>query len=175
MQLSKPRKSATKTTAGRKQRTTARSPLNGAEIPLGSHARNTGGKPGRSGRPPNKLRELLRGTLDDGVSLVHDVILGRATITFSAVCEHCGKTSKGPTKLDDVLALAPTIENRLRAVDIAAKYGLGERSEFSEDVVVENVDKMLAAAEALMSDVDYKAFCRHADTIWNPRGSGRNR
>jgi hypothetical protein len=38
------------------------------------------------------------------------------------------------------------VDNRLRAVDTAAKYGLGERSEFSEDVVTANLDAMLTAA-----------------------------
>jgi hypothetical protein len=38
---------------------TARSPLNGAEIPLGAHPGNTGGKKGRSGRRSQKLSLFL--------------------------------------------------------------------------------------------------------------------
>jgi hypothetical protein len=37
---------------------TAVSPLSGGRIPLGAHPGNTGGKKGRSGRPPNWLREF---------------------------------------------------------------------------------------------------------------------
>lgn len=44
---------------------TAISPRNGAEIPLGAHVANTGGKAGRSGRPPNEFREQLRTILED--------------------------------------------------------------------------------------------------------------
>ena len=44
---------------------TAISPRNGAEIPLGSHANNTGGKPGRSGRPSNEFREQMRQILEN--------------------------------------------------------------------------------------------------------------
>jgi hypothetical protein len=34
------------------------SPNGGARLPLGAHPGNTGGKPGRSGRPPNAFKEL---------------------------------------------------------------------------------------------------------------------
>jgi hypothetical protein len=37
---------------------TAVSPLSGGRIPLGAHPGNTGGKKGRSGRPPNWLRQF---------------------------------------------------------------------------------------------------------------------
>ena len=46
----RPRKTAVKT---------AVSPLNGARIPLGAHPGNTGGKPGRSGRPPKAFKDFL--------------------------------------------------------------------------------------------------------------------
>ena len=39
---------------------TAVSPLSGGRIPLGAHAGNTGGKPGRSGRPPEAFKALCR-------------------------------------------------------------------------------------------------------------------
>lgn len=39
---------------------TARSPKNGAEIPLGAHPGNTGGKPGRSGRPPDEFKQMCQ-------------------------------------------------------------------------------------------------------------------
>lgn len=35
---------------------TAKSPKNGAEIPLGAHPGNTGGKKGRSGRKPDSFK-----------------------------------------------------------------------------------------------------------------------
>lgn len=39
---------------------TARSPITGAEIPLGNHPGNTGGKKGRSGRKPDAWRLELQ-------------------------------------------------------------------------------------------------------------------
>jgi hypothetical protein len=42
---------------------TAVSPLSGGRIPLGAHPGNTGGKKGRSGRPPNWLKNFCDGQL----------------------------------------------------------------------------------------------------------------
>ena len=39
---------------------TARSPVNGAEIPLGAHPGNTGGKKGRSGRTPDEFKRMCQ-------------------------------------------------------------------------------------------------------------------
>jgi hypothetical protein len=39
---------------------TATSPISGGVIPLGAHPGNTGGKKGRSGRLPSKVREACR-------------------------------------------------------------------------------------------------------------------
>jgi hypothetical protein len=39
---------------------TAKSPRSGAEIPLGAHPGNTGGKKGRSGRKPDEFKALCR-------------------------------------------------------------------------------------------------------------------
>jgi hypothetical protein len=153
-------------TERRKKQTTMVSPLSGAVCPTGAHPGNTGGKPGRSGRPSNALREAFRDILDGdagGIDFVRSVIEGRAPLTRA--CAHCGTpASEGANEI-------PSVDNRLRAVDTAAKYGLGERSEFSEDVVVANVDKMLEVAQALMREDDFTVYCRQADAIWNARRS----
>lgn len=47
---------------------TAVSPLNGARLPLGAHAGNTGGKPGRSGRKPNAFIDECE-RLTDAIAL----------------------------------------------------------------------------------------------------------
>ena len=43
---------------------TATSPISGAKIPLGAHPGNTGGKPGRSGRPPDEFKRFLESIRD---------------------------------------------------------------------------------------------------------------
>ena len=56
---------------------TAISPLNGAQIPLGAHPGNTGGKRGRSGRPSNGLKAFLSELRTKPE--VHDAIEAAAT------------------------------------------------------------------------------------------------
>ena len=76
---------------------TARSPLNGAEIPLGAHPRNTGGKKGRSGRPPSAMRELCRLGFEERVAALTRII-------------------------DDPTSRAA---DKIRAMDLLGKYGIG--------------------------------------------------
>ena len=49
---------AEETKTGKKR--TMRSPRSGAEVPTGAHPKNTGGKKGRSGRPPGTWAEFMR-------------------------------------------------------------------------------------------------------------------
>ena len=84
---------------------TARSPLNGAEIPLGAHPRNTGGKKGRSGRPPSAIRERCVGSFEERVSILEEII-------------------------DDPKSRAA---DRIRAMDLLGKYGLGALKEIQGD------------------------------------------
>ena len=140
------------------------SPLNGAEIPLGAHPGNTGGKPGRSGRPPSELRRLMREGAADRLPRLMMIADGNVPLTETCpACGHQGKTA--------VLPVADTGE-MLRANDMLLKYGLGERSEFSEDVVAENVDRMLSVAETVMSADEFKVFARQTDSIWNAERRG---
>ena len=76
---------------------TARSPLNGAEIPLGAHPRNTGGKRGRSGRPPSAMRELCRLRFEERITALTQII-------------DDAKSRDG---------------DKIRAMDLLGKYGIG--------------------------------------------------
>ena len=42
------------------KKTATPSPRSGVALPLGNHPGNTGGKPGRSGRPPDEFKALCR-------------------------------------------------------------------------------------------------------------------
>ena len=80
---------------------TARSPLNGADIMIGDHPRNTGGKRGRSGRPPSAIRIRCRGSFAERVPVLEEII-------------------------DDPKSRAA---DRIRAMDLLGKYGLGALKE----------------------------------------------
>lgn len=74
---------------------TATSPLSGGVIPLGAHPGNTGGKKGRSGRPPSKVRDACR-------------------LAFSQRLKVLKQIADNP---DEDAA------DRIRAVDTLGKYG----------------------------------------------------
>jgi hypothetical protein len=46
-------------TANKTAKTAPPSPKSGVSLPLGAHEGNTGGKPGRSGRPPKAFKDFL--------------------------------------------------------------------------------------------------------------------
>jgi len=162
----KRRKTATKTAtpevtshvAPSKPRT-ARSPINGAEIPLGAHPGNTGGKPGRSGRLPSEVRRACLEAFDHRIPRLMQIADG--AVAFTQECPKCGHKAETPP-----LPVTEVSDMR-NAIDQLGKYGLGEKSEFSADVVTASVDKMLALAETLMRADDYSVYCRQVDAIWN--------
>jgi hypothetical protein len=132
------------------------SPLNGARCP-------TGGKPGNAGggRRPSAVRETCLLAFDERIPRLKMIADG--VMSFTQACPKCGHTeATSPYPVTDA-------GDMINAVDKLARYGLGERSEFSEDVVADNVDRMLQIAQALMSDTDYAAYCRQVDSIWNGR------
>ena len=144
---------------------TARSPINGAEIPLGAHPGNSGGKPGRSGRRPSAVREACLAAFEERIPRL--AMIADGAVTFTQACPKCGHTEETPP-------LPVTEANDMRlAIDTLAKYGLGERSEYSADVVAENVDQMLQLAQRLMAPKDFEIFCRQADDVWNAHNGRR--
>jgi hypothetical protein len=54
-------------------------PEGGARLPLGAHAGNAGGKPGRSGRVPNAFREKCQDLSWDAISSMAEKILADDT------------------------------------------------------------------------------------------------
>ncbi|HEY9227379.1 MAG TPA: hypothetical protein VIP11_12070 [Gemmatimonadaceae bacterium] len=161
----------TRRTAKKKPRTQSRkkqtgvdgsfmvSPLNGARCPTGAHPGNTGGKPGRSGRPASEVREACLLAFDERIPRL--AMIADGIVNFTQACPKCGHTEATPplpvTEVSDMRA----------AIDQLGKYGLGERSEFSGDVVAANVDAMLQLAQSLMSADDFVTYCHQADEVWN--------
>ena len=102
------------------------SPRSGAVVPTGAHPGNTGGKPGRSGRRSDAFKQRLEAIRDEkGMPVLEQVLDGAISYHLTGVCEHCGKTSTGPKKFEDVLKLLPSIDSRLRGVDLSLRYTAG--------------------------------------------------
>jgi hypothetical protein len=79
------------------KKTAKPSPRSGVALPVGAHAANTGGKPGRSGRLPSVVREAMREAFADRIYLLE---------AFA----------------DDA---SLSVSDRLRALEQLARYGLG--------------------------------------------------
>jgi hypothetical protein len=87
---------------------------------------NSGGKPGRSGRPSDEFKAKLEGIRDTkGLPVLEEIIGGTVTYSLNGVCTYCGKTSIGPETLGDVLKLVPSVDSRLRGVDLTMRYSVG--------------------------------------------------
>lgn len=54
------------------------SPINGARMPTGAHPGNTGGKKGRSGRRPDRVRQLAMMGVEEGVYHLRTFVSGQA-------------------------------------------------------------------------------------------------
>jgi hypothetical protein len=107
------------------------SPLNGATIPLGNHPWNTGGKPGRSGRPPSLVRAACREAFDDRIPLLRHIADG--LVPLRETCPRCGFQG------EPAVGGGSDVDERLRALDTLGKYGLGERTGLDREAVEESL------------------------------------
>src|SRR5689334_5686837 len=58
-------------------------PQGGAQLPLGAHPGNTGGKKGRSGRKPDAFVAAMEDALnEDGAPFIRDLMAGRAMLVM---------------------------------------------------------------------------------------------
>jgi hypothetical protein len=98
-------------------------PQGGARLPLGAHPGNTGGKPGRSGRPPDEFREALALIRDEkGLPVLEDILSGRIRYIPLGVCPQCGYESPHDEPVE--IEKRADAADRLRAVDMTLKYTL---------------------------------------------------
>jgi hypothetical protein len=85
---------------------------NSGQFKKGVDPRRGVGKPGRSGRPPSIIRQRLRGSFEDRIKVLEEIA-------------------------DDTKA---STTDRMRALDLMAKYGLGTTST-STDTEGNDVDR----------------------------------
>lgn len=122
-----------------------------------------GPQPG-SGRPTSVLREKLRGVVEDRVGILEAIVDGepmvRTTVSLRSVlpwatCPNCGEKgmeATNPDMVDEITIAAKTSaspRDRIGALDLAAKYGVGTKDELS--VVHPDVVKRLEQTVALIA------------------------
>ena len=121
--------------------------------PDGRGALNSGGTPGNKGggRPSNELRGSMREILEKGLPHLKDFVVGEHAVTLE--CPECGETV-------DVKATRPA--DQLKAIDIAARYGL-PKEPYDEDLIFELWD----ATEGALPELD-PAVIHKIKKAWVP-------
>ena len=97
-----------------------------------------GPQPG-SGRPTNAIRSSFRDIVEDGLPHLKDYATDSRTVEVGKECPGCGETvwvEKPATRPAD----------QLKAIDIAARYGLDEKFDMAL------INELLAAAEEVIGD-----------------------
>ena len=119
----------------------------------------SGGVPGNrggSGGLPSALRERLRGSLADRVQVLEEIAdRPRRLIIECAKCGHATKV--GPPASD---------ADRIRAVDVLAKYGLGTLREVSIDHVRDRLRRTLRTISDTLEPGDAERVIGQLREVW---------
>ncbi len=119
-----------------------------------------GGKPGHkggSGRPRSLIRERLSGVLDEhGVNTLTEILTApRETVV---TCAECGHTMKVRPPSSDA--------DRIRATDVAGKYGVGTLREISTDEVRERLGQTLDLIDQTLQPEDATRLRNLLREVW---------
>lgn len=144
----------------------------------------TGGQPGNAGgtgRPPSAIREHLRGSFSERVGVIEQIADGhpiqRARIPLIAVlpyivCPNCGESGVEPkepaaallVEFDALVSASP--KDRLAALDLQAKYGLGALKEVSVENVRERVGQTLDVIRATLGQDEATKLVNALRPVW---------
>ena len=107
-----------------------------------------GGTHPRTGRPPNELRGSLREMLERGLPVLEGYIEGRVPVKMVGKCEECGHEHEDYKLLpiDAMLLVTTKAADRLKALEIAARYGGVDELSLTVDELPEEADTPERAA-----------------------------
>ena len=119
-----------------------------------------GGKPGNKGgpgRPRSLIRERLSGVLDEhGVNTLTEILTApRETVV---TCSECGSETKVRPPSSDA--------DRIRATDVAGKYGVGTLREISTDEVRERLGQTLDLIDQTLQPEDATRLRNLLREVW---------
>ena len=156
------------------------SPLSGVSLPLGAHPGNTGGKAGRSGRPANEIRAMMRDALGERMpvyaAIIDGIPLQRTRVAIADVykhvaCSNCGALTLEPKDAEHALAeieveISASLRDKLAALDQLGRYGLGTLKEISLEVVRERMKETLQSIQRHTSVDQYEAIVSEIQPLW---------
>lgn len=111
-------------------------------------ALNTGGTPGNAGggSPPSRLRGQLREILEASIQMLRDIALGKVTLELTFNCPQCTYQAQGKKPF------VPRSSDITRAIEIAAKYGLGLPNVGYDEELVDELAQATAGVLALQEN-----------------------
>lgn len=113
-----------------------------------------GGKQPGAGRPPSIIREQLRGSFADRVAILQDIADGKVVQRL--------KIGDTETKTE----VSAEVADRLRAIDMLAKYGLGTVKEISVENVRDRVKGTLDVIRKHVSPEQMQAMTPELRQVW---------
>ena len=129
----------------------------------------SGGVPGNAGgtgRPPSEVRARLRGSFEERIPVLEQFMDGQVTLPLRRRCEHCGKEPTNRDEDAEVLRLAPSPADILRAFDIAGKYGLGTTRQINTEHVRERLRATLETIRDQLTENDAARLIAALKPIW---------
>lgn len=130
----------------------------------GGALRNGGTNRGGPGVAPSALRERLRGSFAQRESVITDIADGKpcqtvrmslASLSSHLVCANCGESEIKPDSPEAMLVeinveVSASPKDRLAALDLMAKYGLGALKEVSRENVQERLKATLETIRSVL-------------------------
>lgn len=123
--------------------------------PHGGALRNGGTNKGGTGRPPSIIREQLRGSFADRVAVLEKIADGEAVAKM-----------KAPDGKETEIQVSADIGDRLKAIDMLAKYGLGTVKEISVENVRDRVKQTLDVIRKHVSPEQMQAMTPELRQVW---------
>lgn len=120
-----------------------------------------GGVPGHrggGGRRPSAVRDACLQHFAERVPRL--AMIADGMVPLRETCPVCGHQG------EEAVGKGASVEEQLRAHDMLAKYGLGEKGEYAADVVQDNLNRMLMLAETLMEPADFQHYAQQCAIVW---------
>lgn len=125
-------------------------------------ALNSGGTPGNRGglgRPSSEIKARLRGSFYDRIPTLEGIADG--AVPMRQVCTQCGFSPDN----DEPVTLPAATADRLRALDIMAKYG-GDEDDVSADEVRRRLTKTIDTIRARLDAAVANELIAALEPVW---------
>jgi hypothetical protein len=123
-----------------------------------------GGKPGNAGggRMPSIARAACLEAFENRIHILKDIADGVPIAPLVVESTGDGKDVPVPT-----CTLVPAdVNERIKAIDLLGKYGLGAAKDISKDVVIERLQMTLDEIQKLVSAEQFDIISRAIQPIW---------